>query len=357
METNERTGTRRRKTASGSAKTDTRRKKTTARTRSAEASGTATKTRSAAKSSTETKKRRSVPAKKTASVKSRTEGTTRRRSAGNAPAVVYTPAQPFDRGRLLLQLVTVVAVVLALTFCMSIFFKVDETKVTVLGNEKYTANDIFEASGIQHGDGLLSFSKARAAGQIKAKLPYVDTVRIGIKLPDTVNIVVEELDVLYSVKDSTGLWWLITSEGEAIDQVNGATAGEYTNLLGITLDSPAVGSTVRAVEPEPQTNELGEIIPATVRAAEQLSAALTIVQYMEDESIIGTVTSVNVGDIRDIELWYGQQYQVKLGDTTQLGYKIRCMKQTVSQLAEYESGEIDVSFTIMPDQPMFTRFT
>lgn len=319
---------------------------------------TATKRKAASGSTkTTTRKRAAASAKSAASTKRSAPAASRRKKKSNAPEVVYIPAQPFDRGRLLLQLVTIVAVVLALTFGMSIFFKVDEKKATVLGNEKYTGNDVFEASGIQDGDGLLTFSKARAAGQIKAKLPYVDTVRIGIKLPDTVNIVIEEWDVLYSVKDSTGLWWLITSEGIVVDQVDGATAGEYTQMVGIKLASPTVGSNAKAEEPMPQTNEAGELIPVTVRAAEQLSAALTIVQFMESESIIGEVTSVDVSDLGDIELWYGQQYQVRLGDTTQLGYKISCMNQAVKQLADYESGEIDVSFTIIPDKPMYTRFS
>lgn len=328
---------------------ETNEKKKTVRKRSASSVSTRPKTRRRTAAAAEAKAGTAV--KQTAATTERRRQPRKR----NTPQVVYTPAQPFDRGRLLLQLVTVVAVVLALTFGMSIFFKVEV--VMVSGNEKYDAYTVWQASGIQEGDNLLSFGKARAGGQIKAKLPYVNTVRIGIKLPNTVNIVIEEWDVLYCVKDNSGLWWLITSEGDVIDQVDSATAGEYTRIVGITLDSPTVGGSARAVEPLPQTNEAGELIPITVLASEQLSTALTIVQYLESESIIGEVTSVDVTDLGDIELWYGQQYQVRLGDTTQLGYKITCMNQAVKQLADYESGEIDVSFTIIKDQPMYTRFS
>ena len=48
--------------------------------------------------------------------------------------VVYTQPGPFNIERFLLHLATAVAVVLALLFGMSIFFKVDT--VTVTGNEK-----------------------------------------------------------------------------------------------------------------------------------------------------------------------------------------------------------------------------
>jgi len=117
-----------------------------------------------------------------------------------APEVVYTPAKPLNRNRILLRLATVVAVVLALVFAISIFFKVEH--VTVSGTEKYDAWTVKEASGIELGDNLLTFGKAKAYGKIKATLPYVDQVHIGIKLPDTVHIVIKELDVVYAMKDS-----------------------------------------------------------------------------------------------------------------------------------------------------------
>ena len=47
--------------------------------------------------------------------------------------VVYTAPEPFSRKRFLLRLLTVVAVVLALTFGMSIFFKVENVAVTGTG--------------------------------------------------------------------------------------------------------------------------------------------------------------------------------------------------------------------------------
>ena len=44
--------------------------------------------------------------------------------------VVYTPPKPFKRGKFVLSLVTVVAVVMAIVLGMSIFFKVENIKVS-----------------------------------------------------------------------------------------------------------------------------------------------------------------------------------------------------------------------------------
>ena len=85
---------------------------------------------------------------------------TRRKAQENVPApdVVYTQPGPFYKYRFLLHLATVVAIVLAILFGMSIFFKV--STVTVAGNEKYTAWDIREAAGIKDGENLLTINRS-----------------------------------------------------------------------------------------------------------------------------------------------------------------------------------------------------
>ncbi len=118
-----------------------------------------------------------------------------------------TPPKALPRRKLLWKLLTTAAVAAALVLGLTIFFKVQNVNVT--GNEKYTAETIFAASGIEKGENLLTFGKSRAAGRILAELPYVSQVQIGIKLPNTVNIDIVELEVSYAVRASDGAWWLM----------------------------------------------------------------------------------------------------------------------------------------------------
>ena len=271
------------------------------------------------------------------------------------PDVVYTPAKPFSRSRLLLQLASIAAVVLALTFGMSIFFKVE--KVVVYGAQKYDAWTVKEHSGIQEGDNLLSFGKIQAVGKIQAALPYVKDVRIGIKLPDTVNIVIEELDVAYAVQDGANRWWLITAEGKVVDMVDAAVAEGYTQIHGVHIADPVEGQQASAWEYQvDSTDPTAETVVISFSAQERLNTAMSILQYLEDNSIMGLVASVDVEDLADIELWYGQQYQVRLGDSSQLSYKIRCMKEAVAQLKEYDTGLLDISFMLIHDQVIYEPF-
>ena len=273
----------------------------------------------------------------------------------DTPAVIYTAPTPFNRNRLFIQLLSVVAVVVAMVGALSVFFKVKT--ITVSGAEKYSTWAVREASGIKEGDNLLTFSIPRASGQIIAQLSYVDKVRIGIKLPDTVNIYIEELDVAYAIKDSDGTWWLMTSDGRMVEQTNSGVAADHTQVLGVTVETPQVNEYAVATEEVPtETNEAGELVPVTVTGAQRLSAALQILKALEANDIVGEAASVDVTRLEDVILWYGTRYQVNLGGTNDMEYKIACMNDTILQLSDYQTGVLDVSFTYWKTQVGYTPF-
>ena len=277
----------------------------------------------------------------------------------DTPAVIYTAPQPFNRNRLLVQLLTVAAVVIALVMGLSVFFKVKT--ITVSGAEKYSTWAVRDASGIQEGDNLLTFSIPRASGQIMAELSYVDKVRIGIKLPDTVNIYIEELDVAYAIKDSTGTWWLMTSDGKMVEQTNSGIAASHTQVLGVTVENPVKNEQAVASEAMPtETNADGELIPITVTGAQRLNSALQILKALEANDIVGEAASVDVTRLEDIILWYGTRYQVNLGNINDMNhtmeYKIACMNDSILQLSDYQTGVLDVSFTHWQNQVGYTPF-
>ena len=273
-----------------------------------------------------------------------------------APAVIYTEPRTFNRNRFLVQMLTVTAVVVAFVLGLSVFFKVG--KITVTGADVYSAWAIREASGIEEGDNLLTFSHARAGAKIRANLPYVDSVRFGIKLPDTVNIIVEEADVVYAIKDKNGQWWLMNSSGRVVEQTGSGVAANYTQVLGVELESPAPNLQAVAAEMAPtETDASGEFIPVTVTGELRLNTAMQILKALENNDIVGDAASVDVSRIEDIILWYGTRYQVNLGDSTRLDYKIDCMNDVILQMSEYQSGILDISFTHWPTQVGYTPFS
>ena len=287
----------------------------------------------------------------------------RRQNRFNTPAVIYTQPAAFNRDKLIVQLISGLSVVIAMMIGLSVFFKVG--RITVSGAETYQPWTIVENSGISKGDNLLTFSRAKAVSQILANCPYVKDVRIGIKLPDTVNIEIVESDVVYAIKDEQGTWWLMNSDAKVSEMINGSRASNYTQVLGVTLSSPKIGETGVATEIQTEqtdpTEEVAGTMPTVaaivISGAQRLNTAKEILKALEDNDIVGEAASVDVTDVDNIELWYGSRYQVELGDSNNLTYKIACMYDAILQMSDYETGVLDVSFNTWTDQVAYTPFS
>ena len=273
----------------------------------------------------------------------------------SAPDVVYTQPEPLDRKKLFIRLATVAAVVLALFLGFSIFFRVDT--IVVSGAQKYNPWTILEASGIEEGEGLLTFGKAKACAKITEALPYVKTVRIGIKLPGTVKIYIEEVAVVYAAQDEGGGWWLITSDGRIVEKTNADKAKEHTLLRGFRLTQPEVGKQAHVAEQNPDaTNASGEEIIVTVTNKERLDTALEITTWLERNEILGGVSVLDVTDMGDIELWYGQRYQVLLGGPSDLDRKVTMMEQIICGENPPDTGILDLTFKDKKGEVIYRPF-
>ena len=296
------------------------------------------------------KRRRSAaPAEKHRDPSAKSRSGHQEPETNTAPDVVYMAPKPFSRSRFLLRLATVAAVVIALVLGVSVFFKVEN--ITVSGAVQYTPWDICAASGIETGENLLTVNRAKASGKIISALPYVHSVRIGIRLPGTVMIDVVETEVTYAALATDETWWLLSAEGKVVEQATEEPSG--TKILGVVLENPAVGEMAAAAEQPHQTEPDGASVPVTVTEAQRLQTALEIAQYLERNGIIGDAASIDVTQIGALEIWYGDRYQIKLGDRTQLSYKISCMKNVIDNMQSYAGGIVDLTD---PDSIQYKTF-
>ena len=254
------------------------------------------------------------------------------------------------------RLVTSVAVAVFIGLVLMAFLRV--RNISVVGNSMYSREEIQEASGISEGSALLLVNKTTAASRIRAQLPYIDEVRVGIGLPDTVKIEVVELETTFAVAADDGSFWLINSGGRLIERITGKDAGDYLKIEGVRIESGETGDQAKAVEepeapaPEKEENEEEEETeeeeaeerPPEASAAERLDAALQIVRQLAEEDDIRSITSVDVSSIYDLQIWYGTRFQVKLGGTSELSYKLEYMVEALAQLDSYQSGVLDLTF-------------
>lgn len=249
--------------------------------------------------------------------------------------VRYIPPKPFYRKRLVVQLLTVAAVVLALAIGVSVFFQVDT--VTVTGISKYSAATVVEASDIQMGDSLLFFGRGGVASRIKTALPYVETVRFEVKLPGTVNIVIVERPVAYAIEAADGDWWKIGSDGKVVEPITEVAESDIV-ITGVLLDEPVAGK--KAVASEPVQED--QIVTAT--QAERLAAAVDIARQLEKWEMFSSVTEINVSDLFGLRLYCVGNYRVELGDDASMEKKIGVLKSALQELSNYGGGVLQLFY-------------
>lgn len=106
------------------------------------------------------------------------------------------------RGRrrfgLLFKLLCGAALVAAATLGATVFFQVET--ISVVGNSRYTAQEVIDASGVQIGDNLFQMNKNQISQQILQRLPYVGEVSPQRGLPSTLTIQVTEISAAAQVE-------------------------------------------------------------------------------------------------------------------------------------------------------------
>ena len=85
--------------------------------------------------------------------------------------------------KLLSTLVICAVIIVALT----LFFRVGNVVVT--GQQRYTAEEIAAATGVEIGDNLYLMDKNSIADALLEQLPDIETLRISRKLPDTLMVI------------------------------------------------------------------------------------------------------------------------------------------------------------------------
>ena len=264
------------------------------------------------------------------------------------PNVVYTAPKPLRRGKILWKLASMAAVVAAIFMGLSVFFRVDT--IAVAGADKYTPWMIRQASGVQIGDALLSIGEARVASRIRMELPFIDDIKVGIRLPGTVEIQVTELQVTYSIEDENGTWWLIASNGRAVEQVTLETALGYTRVEGLVIRTPQPGQAVTAVPGKIVDPDDGSAIELDQTDADaQLATLISILQGLERNRIIGQIALIDVTDVNHMRLQYPQFLTVLLGDADRMDYKLGYLASAVEKLEDNQSGELDLTLEYTED--------
>lgn len=209
--------------------------------------------------------------------------------------------------KLLSTLVICGAIILALT----LFFRVDTILVT--GQERYTAEEVAAATGVEIGDNLYLLNKNRVANNILAALPYIEHIHPYRRLPDTLVIEVTECGTPLAVVQD-GSAWLISPSGDPggkiVEQKDAAAAADYGVIDGCQLLAPTVGTPLAL---------------ATEYAGQQTSL-LALMKALYEADMIDDVDAIHLADLSMLTLDYAGRFTVQLPYGADYAQKLKTLR-------------------------------
>ena len=223
---------------------------------------------------------------------------------------------------ILYKLLSVIVISAAIVAALTLFFKVDS--ITVSGTTQYSSDEIIAASGVKTGDNLFLLNKYEISDAIIEQLPYVSSVSISRKLPDTLLIDVTDSNQGGVIQQGTD-YWVISSSGKILGKRTEAGSGAL--ILGLELEDAEVGSTIAAAE----GNE---------RKVEQL---LELFDALEEKGMLPGVSRIDFSEDGIISMDYAQRFTVKFAYGADFVYKLSNLNRVIEQLEENEQGIIDLT--------------
>lgn len=223
--------------------------------------------------------------------------------------------------KVLSMLVICGAIVAALT----LFFRVDT--IVVSGEERYTAQEVTDATGVEMGDNLFLLNKYDVANSILSQLPYIEQIRINRKLPDTLLIEVKECGTPLAITQD-GFAWLISPAGKIVEQKNAGEAEGLTVIDGCQLLAPTVGTPMAL---------------ATEYASQQQSL-LDLLAALEDAGMMSEVTALHLEELSVLTMDYGGRFAVELPYSADYPRKLRALQAVIDSLETNQTGTVQLTW-------------
>lgn len=210
-----------------------------------------------------------------------------------------------ERRRGLFFGVTILLMFLAIVFLIYKFVFVVNS-ITVEGTDKYTAEEIIEASGLHTGINLYSFRESTVVKRITLACPYITSVDVKRHVPSKVTLVVVE-DVPKYYADIFGEYKILSEGLRVLDTVEDAE-----QLPGglIKLKLPSVSYSVE-----------GRVIqfasPQRERGIRDLLTAII------GSDISSRVTAIDISDRFDISVVCDSKYKLILGSAERADMQLK----------------------------------
>lgn len=217
---------------------------------------------------------------------------------------------------------------LFMTVVYKTVFVVRDFEVT--GSSRYSDTEVFEASGIEEGDNLYSFSKTVCEDEITFKCPYIRSVEITRNVPKSVTIAAEEDSEMFFA-NVWGDYLVLSPSLRVLGTIEKADARE-AGLVELVLPAVSYSVSGRSIE--------------FVSARDERFIRNILNEVSSSELFTsGMLDKIDLSDEYAVTAQSSGKYLMKLGGETDCDLKLKMAYHTIVSLAEENSSPARIDLT------------
>ena len=214
-----------------------------------------------------------------------------------------------------------VAAILIRTLC-----KVGE--IGISPTELYDPRDIVEVTGIRIGDNLFSFNASEAEKRIAESFPYLDDISVARVIPSGVSISFTHNMGTMAIRLGDD-YYAVDDEQKVLKK---CAAPDDGGVHRITVISDRISRCVVGEKIVYNDDNLFSMVDDICRA-------------VDANGVLDKISFIDLTDKFDVTMDYDSRFEIKLGNTENMSYKIAMVVKVVAQLYPDDTGQIDVRET------------
>lgn len=220
-------------------------------------------------------------------------------------------------------LLAVVVMCVGLVLVFSLFFKINT--ITISGDKVYSDKMVAEKSGINLGENLFKINETKLSEKLSKDLPYIKSVTIERKLPDTMIINVEAAKEVAAVTTKKG-FVLLDETGKVLDKNASILKENVAVINNVKLKEYIEGEKVVLTD-EKKTEALIKLFEAIKNTDMQL------------------LTEIDLKNINDIKIKYDDRITFAVGSLTNIETKLArgmAALEKENEINAYSKGTLDL---------------
>ncbi len=207
-----------------------------------------------------------------------------------------------------------VVICVGVLLVLTVFFKINAINIT--GEKFYSNQQVIGSADIEIGDNLFSVNEKKLNEILAKELPYIKSIKLTRKLPDTLNIQVNLTREAAALINGDG-YLLVDATGKVLDKNASMLRENVAVVSGVKVKKAQEGSLVE------------------LNSDEVTRDFITIISTLEESGFVG-ITEISLSAKNEFKLIYEDRITIKLGTMENLAVKLQRAKVAIDK--ENQSG-------------------